>query len=264
MARPPKDSSFDSLAYNSRAWDKRVRDGDRWTIPVSSDAIAAARRGNWSIILTPTKPVPRHWFPPLAGCRVLALAGAGGQQAPVLTAAGARVTVLDASAGQLSQDRLVAERDGLELRLEQGDFADLSRFADCAFDLIVHPTANLFAPDVRPIWRECFRVLEPRGRLMAGFVNPAAYAVDPYRDSAADLRIVHKLPYADRTSLPPEKLEAVMARGDALEWGHTLTDQIGGQIDAGFRIIGFYEDGHPSDPLVEFIPNHIATLAERP
>jgi len=40
--------------------------------------------------------------------------------------------------------------------------------------------------------------------------------------------------------------------------------QIGGQTDAGFRIIGLYEDTQPGDPLTEFVPNHIATLAEKP
>src|SRR5205807_8709207 len=131
----------------------------------------------------------------------------GGQQSPVLAAAGAVVTTLDASAGQLAQDRAVAKRDGLDIRLEQGDFADLSRFSDESFDLIVHPTSNLFAPEVRPVWRECYRVLARGGRLMAGFVNPIAFAVNLVRGTAEDLRIVNKLPYSD---LAQKNLEARM------------------------------------------------------
>jgi SAM-dependent methyltransferase len=254
-------SPFDVLAYNSASWDKRVQTGDMWTRPVLPETIAAARRGDWSIILTPTRPVPRSWFPPMKGCRVLALGSGGGQQSPVLAAAGATVTTLDASAGQLAQDRSVAERDGLDIRLEQGDFADLSRFADQSFDLIVHPTSNLFAPAVRPVWRECFRVLVHGGRMMAGIVNPIAFAVSLVRSSAEDLRIVNKLPYSD---LAQKNLEARVASGETLEWGHSLEDQIGGQTDAGFKIIGFYEDTQPGDPLTEFVPNHIATLAEKP
>ncbi|HEY1710028.1 MAG TPA: class I SAM-dependent methyltransferase [Rhizomicrobium sp.] len=257
-------SGIDVLAYNSAAWDQRGREGDMWTRAVSSDVIAAARRGEWSIVLTPTKPTPRSWFPELKGCRVLALAGGGGQQAPVLAAAGAVVTTLDASANQLEQDRRVAERDGLSIALEHGDFADLSRFADGSFDLIVNPASNLFAPDVRPIWRECFRVLVSGGRLMAGFLNPVTYAVNPARRSAEDLRLRYALPYADVTSRTSEQLERQMTKGRPLEWGHMLADQIGGQTDAGFRIIGFYEDTSPNDPLSAFIPNHLATLAEKP
>ena len=57
-------------------------------MPVSSQSIQAAREGNWEIILTPLKTVPKHWFGELAGKRVLCLASAGGQQAPILAAAG--------------------------------------------------------------------------------------------------------------------------------------------------------------------------------
>ena len=45
--------------------------------------------------------MPRDWFGVLAGARVLALASSGGQQAPLLAAAGAIVTVHDLSAAQL-------------------------------------------------------------------------------------------------------------------------------------------------------------------
>ena len=82
-----------------------------------------------------------------------------------------------------------------------------------------------------------------------------------FRSSTDDLRIVNKLPYSD---LAQENLEKRLQSGDTLEWGHMLEDQIGGQTDAGFRIIGFYEDTQPGDPLTEFVPNHIATLAEKP
>ena len=104
-------------------------------MPVGSEAIAAARGHRWEIVLTPVKPVPRAWFrEPLAGREVLCLACGGGQQGPILAAAGARVTVLDNSPAQLAQDRLVAEREKLDLRLVEGDMADLSAFADQSFD----------------------------------------------------------------------------------------------------------------------------------
>ena len=107
------DDSRDILGYNRQAWDRQVERGNRWTVPVGPEAIARARRGDWSIVLTPTKPVPADWFPPLAGLDVLCLAGGGGQQGPILAAAGARVTVFDNSPKQLAQDRLVADREGL-------------------------------------------------------------------------------------------------------------------------------------------------------
>ena len=141
---------MDIRKYNRGAWDMAVARGSEWTIPVGPEVIAAARRGEWRIILTPEKPVPREWFPDdLAGVDVLCLASGGGQQGPVLAAAGATVTVFDNSPAQLAQDRLVADREGLSLRTVEGDMRDLSIFADASFDLIIHPVSNLFAPDVR-------------------------------------------------------------------------------------------------------------------
>jgi len=98
---------------------------------------------------------------------------------------------------------------------------------------------------------------------MAGFLNPITFAVNPARRSARDLHLRYKLPYADLTHRTPKQLAQQMKKGQSLEWSHTLTDQLGGQIAAGFRIIGFYEDASPGDPLSAYVPNHIATLAEK-
>ncbi len=35
--------------YNRAAWDKQVESGNRWTVPVTRDEIAAARSGEWHI-----------------------------------------------------------------------------------------------------------------------------------------------------------------------------------------------------------------------
>lgn len=169
---------MDVRTYNREAWDRLVEERNRWTVPVTSDDVQRAKRGDWQIVLTPTKPVPRTWFPKLPNTDTLCLASAGGQQGPILAAAGAKVTVLDASPRQLEQDRTVADRDGLELETVEGDMADLSMFAEATFALIIHPCSNCFVPDVRPVWRECYRVLRPGGILLAGFMNPVRYIFD--------------------------------------------------------------------------------------
>jgi 2-polyprenyl-3-methyl-5-hydroxy-6-metoxy-1,4-benzoquinol methylase len=112
---------MDVRAYNREAWDKLVESGDRWTVPVTTDEIQRAKKGEWQIVLTPTKPVPKSWFPDLHGASTLSLASGGGQQGPILAAAGAMVTVRDASPRQLKQDRTVAEREGLSLETVEGD-----------------------------------------------------------------------------------------------------------------------------------------------
>ena len=256
---------MDVVAYNRQAWNDQVAQGNPWTVPVSAEVVAQARLGNWAIVLTPTIPVPRPWFPdPLHGRDILCLASGGGQQGPVLAAAGAQVTVFDNSPAQLARDREVAAREGLTIRTVQGDMADLSAFADASFDLIFHPVSNLFAPDVRPVWRECYRVLRPGGALLAGFANPVRYLFDVELADQGILKVRHRLPYADLTDLTAEERQRYLAQGTPLEFGHTLDDQIGGQLAAGFVLTGFFEDRSPGEVFTEYLATFIATRAVKP
>ena len=259
---------MDILQINKKAWNNEVETKNPWTIPVSSDEVARARKGDWKIVLTPTKPIPLGWYPPLHGADVLCLASGGGQQGPILAAAGATVTVLDNSPKQLAQDRRVAERHGLPVTTVEGDMADLSTFSDECFDLIVHPVSNVFVPDVRPVWREAFRVLRRGGALLAGFTNPAVYLFDyELAERTGVMQIRYALPYSDLTSLTPEERQQYIETGEPLEFSHTLEDQIGGQLDAGFLLTGMFEDTYTDeqgDPLTKYMPIFIATRAIRP
>lgn len=245
---------MDIREHNRIAWDALAERGDQWTVPVSSEAIEAARQGRWEIVLTPTKPVPRSWLD-VEAKEILCLASGGGQQAPILAAAGAIVTVLDNSPKQLERDAIVAKQHGLAITTVHGDMANLDMFADAAFDLVVHPVSNCFVPDVRPVWREASRVLRRGGVLLAGFANPAMYVFDlDLAERTGRLEVKHSLPYAD------------VARGtdEPLEFSHTLEEQIGGQIAAGFFITGMYEDFHGGgndNPLNRYMPSFIATRA---
>jgi len=253
---------MDIAAYNREAWAKEVAEGNKWTIPVDAATIERARRGDWSLLLTPTIPVPREWYGTIEGARVLCLASAGGQQGPVLAAAGARVAVLDNSPAQLERDAFVAQREGLGLELVQGDMRDLSRFADSSFDLVFHPVSNCFVDDVEIVWRECHRVLRPGGRLLAGFCNPLTYIFDLKAwDEEGALKVKYRIPYSDLEQLPKDELEERMRAKEALEFGHSLDAQIGGQIAAGFAIAGFFEDDRGGDLLDPYIKTFIATLA---
>jgi ubiquinone/menaquinone biosynthesis C-methylase UbiE len=257
----------DVVEHNRKAWDKQVEKGNIWTVPASPEEIAGARQGRWKIVLTPTKPVPDDWFPPLSGLEVLCLASGGGQQGPILAAAGANVTVFDNSPAQLGQDRLVAEREGLHIKTVQGDMRDLSVFPDNSFGLIVHPASNGFVPDILPVWREAFRVLRPGGSIISGFGNPVLYIFDYEQYERGILEIKHSLPYSDLESLSEEQKQRFIEEGEPFEFGHTLEDQIGGQLAAGFVLTGFYEDNiSPSDdePLARYMSIYIATRATKP
>jgi len=255
---------MDVVAYNRGAWDREVEKGNPWTVPVGPEVIAAARRGEWSVLLTPTRPVPRSWFPEMQGADVLCLASGGGQQGPIFAAAGARVTVLDNSPRQLAADRAVAEREGLQLATVQGQMADLSVFPDESFDLVFHPVSNLFAPAVRPVWREAHRVLRRGGVLLVGFMNPDVYLFDLELADEGVLEVRYRLPYCDLEDAPAEVRRRYIEAGEPLEFSHSLEDQIGGQADAGFVIAGLYEDRRPpeaNDVVSRHMPVCIATRA---
>jgi SAM-dependent methyltransferase len=258
-----KRNQFNVVKYNQVAWDHQVEGKNKFTIPVDHDTIVAARRGEFSIFLTETKPVPPSWFPPFKGCKVLGLACGGGQQGPVLAALGAIVTILDNSPSQLENDKLVAKKEGLSIQTVLGDMRDLSYFRDGAFDLIFHPVSNVFCPEIRPVWKEAWRVLRPGGILLSGFANPIYYLFGTHADEQEELRVKYAIPYSDVNNMDEDELEECILEGIPLEYGHSLTDLIGGQTDAGFTITGFYEDVCPASILCKYHPVYIATKAHK-
>ena len=253
---------MDIRSYNRDAWNREVEGGEsRWTQPVGPEIIARAKTGQFSILLTENIPVPSEWFPALKGADILCLASGGGQQGPILTAAGARVTVFDNSPAQLKQDQLVAEREALPIITVEGDAAELSMFADESFDLVFNPCSTVFMPDVRVVWKECYRVLRHNGILMTGSMNPVHYIFDLYKADEGILEVAHSLPYSDLVSIPQEDLDELIEKGLPVEFGHSLTHLLGGQCDAGFVITDMYEDYMLDSPLHKFHPSYLATRA---
>lgn len=138
---------------------------------------------------------------------------------------------------------------------------DLSAFSDESFDLIVQPVSNCFIPDVNPLWREAFRVLRPQGALLAGMVNPLLYAL---ADDDEALVLEHPIPYSDYAHMNEAERRNHLAEGGALEFGHSLQDLIGGQLEAGFVIAGFYESFFDGKQVSNIITTLFATRAVRP
>ncbi|MDF1758583.1 MAG: class I SAM-dependent methyltransferase [Legionellaceae bacterium] len=253
------------ISHNENAWDIQAIQQHVWSQPVSAELIDAAKNGKWYVHIT-QKPLPESWLPKdISGKDILCLASAGGQQAPVLAAAGANVTVFDLSEKQLDQDKMVAMRDNLTINTVQGDMADLSEFESSSFDYIIHPISNLYVADLSAVWQECYRVLRQQGILLASFYNPVLFVFDRTISFEHDglIKPKYSLPYSDLQDLDQKYLDEKVKNNEAIVFGHTLTDQINGQIAAGFLLSGFYEDDHPKPRFIleKYMQTMIATKA---
>ncbi len=105
-------TTLNLIEHNREAWDKIAQSGCPWSIPVSDEDVARAKKG---------------------------------------------------------------DRNELNIRIEQGDMSDLSRFSDASFDIIFDPVSNPYVADIHAVWRECSRVLQQGGHLIAGSINPLNY-----------------------------------------------------------------------------------------
>ncbi len=254
----------DPGSYNQKIWDQIAKAGDKYYVALDDDKVESARNGPLNIRLTPTKSVPQDWLGSLASKNVLCLACGGGQQAPLFAAAGADVTVFDISNEQLERDSAAAAKHNLQITTVWGDMANMAIFADGHFDLVVNPCSVCFCPELAPIWKEVYRVVATGGRFMTGFVKPIQYIFDQILLNDGDFKVVNKIPYSD-LDLDPQQREQILGSERPLEFGHSLTSLIGGQIEAGFQVVGFYEDRWGDDDVLsDHIDVFAATLAIKP
>ena len=248
---------------NAATWDQWARDGIAWSIPVTHQAFQQAREWQWDVVLTASRPVPHHWFGELSGKRVLGLASGGGQQIPIFCALGAVCTVFDYSQEQLAREQMVAQREGYAVEIVWGDMTQPLPFADESFDLVFHPVSNCYIEDVQHVWEECFRVLRPGGRLLAGMDNGLNFLFNDV--GTLPLTVSNPLPFNPLRG-SQEELQRMVEQGEGVQFSHSLEEQLGGQLKAGFLLRDLYEDRDPEGSclLRDYAPQYIATLAEKP
>ena len=260
-------SKINTTKHNAMAWDEESIEESPWCTPVSKEIIDAAKNGDIQLRLTPNKFVPPEWLNDIRGKELLCAGSGGGQQAPIVAAAGANVISVDISQEQLNKDLLVAEREGLKLLTIKADMSDLSDFKDGTFDMVINAASTVFVPDVEKVWLEFYRILKPGGELLAGMLNPSFFLFD--HADAIDrgvLEVKHRLPYSDVESLDEKELNRIIGDEVPLVWSHTLETLIGGQTKAGFTILDLYEDWWSGDdtPLNEYSPTSLVTRAKKP
>ena len=243
---------------NSQVIDRWIEEGWEWGIPISHEEYIAAQNGKWNVVLTPTKPVPHHWFGDLKGKKVLGLASGGGQQMPIFAALGADCTVLDYSQKQLDSEAMVAQREGYSIRVIRADMTKPLPFPDGEFDLIFHPVSNCYIEKVEPVFAECFRVLKSGGILLCGLGNEINYLV-----TEEEREIVNEMPF---NPLINEKYRKQLEEEDCgMQFSHTVEEQIGGQLKAGFVLTDIFGDSNGEGRLHEMnIETYLATRAVKP
>ena len=240
---------------NAETIGRWIDEGWEWGTPIDHETYLRACAGDWQVLLTPTRPVPRTWFGELEGARVLGLASGGGQQCPIFAAAGAQVTVLDYTPAQLESELLVAEREGYPITCIRADMTKPLPFPDESFDLVFNPVSLCYVREVEPIWREAARVLVPGGSLLTGFDTVINYIVDGDEE-----RIRWSLPFDPTVDA---EQAAFLSEDDAgMQFSHTLDEMLGGLLSAGFSIEDLYEDTNGEGRLHELgIPTYLAVRA---
>ena len=149
------------------------------------------------------------------------------------------------------------------MRTVLGDMRDLSAFPDASFDVVFNPVSNVFCPDLAPVWRESFRVLRPGGMLMAGFLNPDIFIFDSRRWTSAASSWCATRSRSARSTCPTTSALGPTGRGP-IEYSHSLTEQIGGQLAAGFVLTHLVEAPHHADATARYMPGYFATRAVKP
>ena len=240
---------------NAKTIDAWCESGWEWGKAISHEEFNAAQNGQWDVLLTPTKYVPHEWFGELKGKDVLGLASGGGQQIPIFSALGAKCTVLDYSGNQCESERMVAKREGYTVNVIQADMTKRLPFEGGALDLIFHPVSNCYVEDVKPIFKECYRVLKKGGILLCGLNNGFAYIFDE-----TETNMKYRLPFNPLKD--PVAYEDSIKNNWGIAFSHTLEEQIGGQLEAGFTLTDLYEDTSKYGVLHDYnVPTFLATRA---
>lgn len=110
------------------------------------------------------------YLDPHAGEHILDVGCGTGNFSLELARKGVKVTGIDISEPMLAKARKKAADAGLAIEFLHADAMKLP-FGDNTFDKIVSVTALEFAPDLKAVLEESYRVLKPGGRMVIGLIG---------------------------------------------------------------------------------------------
>jgi len=148
---------------------------------------------------------------------------------------------------------LIAEREGYNIKAIEDDMTKTLPFENENFDIVFHPVSNCYVEDVQHIFNEAYRVLKKGGIFLAGLNNEINYIVD-----SEEKEIIWKMPFNPLKDKAAE--EYMIKEKSGMQFSHNMTEQIGGQLKAGFTLLDIYEVTNGFGRLHELnIKTYIAT-----
>lgn len=108
------------------------------------------------------------------GTRMLDVGCGAGQIAIPAARAGAQVSGVDIALNLVEQARTWARAEEVDVRFEEGD-AELLRYDDASFDLVVSLIGAMFAPRPERVARELLRTCRPGGRIVMANWTPEGF-----------------------------------------------------------------------------------------
>ena len=206
---------------NATTIDRWIKEEDwEWGRAISHEEYIKSLNGEWDVKLTPVKFVPHEWFGDLKGKKLLGLTSGEGQQIPIFNALGAECTVLDYSDEQLASEKMIAERENYKVNIVKADMTKALPFEDESFDIIFHPISNCYIESVEPVFKEYHRILKKGGILLCGLDTIINYVLDENEE--------HK--------------EFLKKMDCGYQFSYDLSEQLGGQLKAGFILTNIEDD----------------------
>lgn len=220
--------------HNRRAWDRLVRQRQRFTRPAPDEDFASP--------LAVVDGV--GWLGgDIRGKRLLCLAAGGGKHSALYAAAGAEVTVVDLSPAMLELDRQVAAERKLSVRTIEASMDDMPALAAGEFDIVIHPVSTCYVPAIGPVYGEVARVTRPGGLYISQHKTPASLQAD-VSPSLRGYELSE--PYYRSGPLPSVAGSRHREEG-TLEYLHRWEELLGLMCRAGFVIEDLLEPRHAQD-----------------
>ncbi len=237
IARVPKRVAVDDVAeHNRKMWDRLSAAGIPYTRPQGTPPRTRAGKRRF------LDPDDRLAGLPIAGQRVLALAGGGGWGPVLFAELGADTTLLDISSRQLRTVRELARSRGAKLHFAQGDMRDLSAFDDGSFHIVWHSHSIVFVPDAGRVIAEVGRVLAPGGVYRGSTMHPVTMRM--YGGWTGAGWRFSKSYFADGAIGAADytwEFGDIKVEAATLEYGHRISDLINSCAAAGLVVDGFWE-----------------------